>query len=68
MVRFIGNRWVQSCDKRFKKKKGGHTFSDSDWLDETHKGNKKKVDFNIARTPTTVSCIFAPGKGIPEES
>ena len=27
-----------------------------------------KLDFNIARTPTTFTCIVAPFKGIPEES
>ena len=27
-----------------------------------------KLDFNIARTPTTFTCIFAPFKGILEES
>ena len=46
-------------------KKNGSSFSDSDWLDDIHKGSKKKVNFSSARTPTTVSCIFAPVKDIP---
>ena len=27
-----------------------------------------KLDFHIARTPTMFYCVFAPSKGIPEES
>ena len=37
---FIGIRWVQNCDKRFRKI-GGHRFSDSDWLQQIYKGSNK---------------------------
>ena len=53
MVQFIGNRRVQSCDTRFRKKADiPHPI-----LTGLIKSTKEaiKLDFNVARTPTTFS-------------
>ena len=52
---------------KLRRNEGAQTFSDSQWLDHVDKGSKK-LDFNVARTHTTSSCIFAPFTGTQEES
>ena len=66
MVHFIGNRWVRSCDMRFRKKEDipfliliGSIISGKD---------ATKHDFNIARTPATLYYLVAPFKGTLEET
>ena len=66
MVQFNGNRRVQSCDTRFRKKADTPSLILNGLM--TFGMDAIKLGFNIARTPTTFSCIFAPFEGILEEN
>ena len=57
MVQIIGNRCVESCDTRFRKKADTPSLI----LNGLIVSGKEaiKLDFNIAKTPTTFYCLFA---------
>ena len=57
MVLFIGNRWVQNCGTHFRNKADTPSLI-AIGFSTTTKGATKPGS-NIARTPTTFSCIFA---------
>ena len=50
---FIGNGWVQNCEKRFGKA-AGQKFSDSDWLQHIYKGSNKTRFQYCKKNPTDV--------------
>ena len=62
MEQFIGNFCLQSHDarSRVKARRPSLILNGLNYI--------LKLGFNIAGTPTTFSCIFAPFKGIQEES
>ena len=53
---FIGNPWVQNCEKRFQEA-GGHQVSDSDWFQHIYKGRNTRGS-SIAEIPETSSFKF----------
>ena len=66
MEQFVGNPCVRSFDVHLRKKARRPCLILIGLIISTKEANK--LDFKITRTPTTFSCIFAPFKGIQEES
>ena len=54
---------IEKLLEQFIANDGAQTFSDSDWLDDISTQETIKLGFNIARTPTLFSGMFAPIQG-----